>query len=127
MSGISRDSGRPRTVIFGCARSAGEALRELEAQGSALPAHVEWVSLPCSGSVDVLHLLRALASGAERVLVLGCYQGACQSLEGDRLAEKRVVAARGWLREIGLAEERIAFRASAPNMAADLAAWLEEA
>lgn len=115
-----------RIVIFGCERSAGEALLALEAQGRRLPAEVEWVSLPCGGGVDVLHLLQAIASGAERVLVLSCFTGACQSLEGERWAEKRVQAARGWLREIGLPEERLAFRAIAPNMAADLAAWLEE-
>jgi len=116
-----------RLVILGCERSAGEARRELEAQGRPLPAEIEWVSLPCGSAVDVLHLLQALESGAQRVLVLACYTGACQSLEGERWAEKRVQAARGWLREIGLPEERLAFRAIAPNMAADLAAWLEEA
>lgn len=110
----------PRLVIFGCQRSAGESQRDL-----ALPPGVEWVTLPCGSGVDVLHLLRAIEAGAECVWVLACYTGACQSLEGDRRARQAVAAAHRWLVEIGLDVERITLREIAPNMSADLAAWLQ--
>ena len=109
-----------RTVVFGCKQSAGVAREELLARGGALPTEVEWVELPCSGALDELHLLRALEDGAERVVVLACYEGACRSLDGDRRAAARVEAVRALLIEIGLDVERIAFRQVAPNMAADL-------
>lgn len=115
-----------RLVVFACSRSAGEALAALEGAGKALPADVEWVSLPCGGGVDVLHILRALEAGAEQVWVLACYDGACESLEGNRWAEKRVREVQRLLGEIGLAPERVLFRPISPTMAADLAVWLEE-
>ncbi|MFH1084253.1 MAG: hydrogenase iron-sulfur subunit [Chloroflexota bacterium] len=113
-----------RTVVFGCKQSAGVARDELTARGVALPADMEWVELPCGGGLDELYLLRALEDGAERVLVLACYEGACRSLDGNRWAERRAEAVRALLAEIGLDAVRVAFRQVAPNMAADLLALL---
>ncbi len=115
-----------RLLVLACSRSAGEALAALEATGQTLPPDVTWVNLPCGGSVDVLHILRALEAGAEKVWVLACYEGACESLEGNRWAEKRVQWVQALLQEIGLGPERVVFRAISPTMAADLKAWLEE-
>ena len=109
-----------RTVVFGCKQSAGVAREELLAQGGALPAEIEWVELPCGGALDELHLLRALEDGAERVVVLACFEGACRSLDGDRRAAARVEAVRALLIEIGLDAERVTLRQVAPNMTADL-------
>ena len=114
-----------RLVIFGCRRSAGEALATLNEAGATLPPGVEWVDLPCSGNVDILHILRALEAGAESIWVLACYEGACESLEGNRWAKKRVQRVQKLLEEIGIAPERVTFREIAPTMAADLEAWLE--
>lgn len=116
----------PRLVIFACSRSAGEAFASLKAMGQSLPSDVAWVNLPCGGNVDVLHILRAFEAGARQVWVLTCYEGACESLDGNRWAEKRVQEVRGLLQEIGIAPECVAFRPISPTMAADLLAWLEE-
>ncbi|MCE5259136.1 MAG: hydrogenase iron-sulfur subunit [Chloroflexi bacterium] len=113
-----------KLVIIGCDRSAGEALRSLQETGYCLPEGVIYQPLPCGGSLDVLHVLRALESGAERVLVLSCYADACRSFNGNTWAEKRTAAAQALLTEAGLGQERITYRQVSPNMSADLGAWI---
>lgn len=114
-----------RIVVMGCERSAGAALEDLQTRGYALPEGVEWIDLPCGGNVDVLHILRAFESGADRVMVLACHDGACHSLDGHRWAAKRVEAARALIVEAGLPEDSLIFRNLAPGMGADLVDWLD--
>jgi len=113
-------------VLLGCAHSAGEVVADLAARGLALPAHVEWVSVPCGSTIDELLMLRAFESGAGQVMVLACYNGACRSVDGSLWAEKRARAARALLEEAGIAGWRLQFCNIAPNMAADLPQWIEE-
>ncbi|MFO7916942.1 MAG: hydrogenase iron-sulfur subunit [Anaerolineae bacterium] len=113
-----------RIVVIGCEHSAGAALEDLQSRGYVLPEQVEWIEIPCGGNLDVLHILRAFESGADRVLVLACHEGACHSLDGNRWAAKRVEAARALIVEAGLPENSLIFRNLAPSMGADLAAWL---
>ena len=115
-----------RIVLMGCARSAGVAVQELQANGRELPEGVEWVSLPCGSAIDELHILRAFESGAERVLVLACYNGACRSMDGSQWAAKRVEVARALLEEAGVPGDRLTFKNIAPTMAADLWVWVGE-
>jgi len=114
-----------RMVVIGCLHSAGLSRDALLGQGGALPAWVEWLDVSCGGSVDELLLLKAFASGAERVLVLVCNSGACRSLDGSRWAEKHCAAAQAWLAEIGIDAWRLQCRNIGPNMPADLLAWIE--
>ena len=113
-----------RIVLMGCAQSAGVAIEELQKKGQSLPDYVEWVRVPCGSGVDELHILRAFEAGADRVMVLACYDGACRSISGNRWAEKRVEAARALLAEVGIAGWRIAFHQVAPTMSADIVQWI---
>ena len=117
-------SDESKMVVIGCVHSAGVARDGLAALGAALPDYVEWLDVPCGGSVDDLLILRALEHGAERVLVLVCNDGACRSLDGSRWAEKRAAAARALLEEIGIAPWRVQVRPIGPTMSADLLAWI---
>jgi coenzyme F420-reducing hydrogenase delta subunit len=69
----------------------------------------EWtaVSLPCSGKVDLLYLLKAFEKGADGVMLLTCPQGDCQFLEGNLRARKRCGAVAAILEEAGLGKEHI--------------------
>ena len=76
-------------------------------QKTAKSDEVQVIELPCSSKVDVLHLLSALDSGADGVLVSGCYKERCHYLEGCLRAAKRVGMARELLVEIGIEPERV--------------------
>jgi coenzyme F420-reducing hydrogenase delta subunit len=53
--------------------------------------------------------MRALESGADKVYVVTCPEGACRYREGNIRARKRLAYTQGLIEEIGLAKERLEF------------------
>ena len=54
------------------------------------PTNVKIINVPCSGRVDIIHLLRAIEDGADAVFVAGCLEGECHYISGNLKARKRV-------------------------------------
>lgn len=71
------------------------------------PASIKIIHVPCSGKVDVIHLLRAIQKGADGAYVVGCLEGTCHYKEGNYRARERVEHVRAMLEEIGLEKERV--------------------
>jgi F420-non-reducing hydrogenase iron-sulfur subunit len=71
------------------------------------PASIKIIRMPCTGKVDVMHLLRAIQKGADGVYCVGCLEGACHYNEGNLRCRERVNHARSILEEIGLEGDRI--------------------
>lgn len=65
------------------------------------------ISLPCSGKVDLLYLIKAFETGADGVVIVTCRQDACRYLEGNLRATKRAQAVDTLLEEVGLGKGRI--------------------
>ena len=84
------------TYAYLCRNSACVAL----SKGCDRPDGLETVEVPCTGRVDVRHILSAVERGATRVLVVACHPGVCRSLVGNRHAERKVERARELLAEI---------------------------
>jgi coenzyme F420-reducing hydrogenase delta subunit len=61
------------------------------------------ISLPCSGRVNLLYLLKAIETGADGVLLLTCPIGECTYVQGNLRAQKRIEAVDDLLVEAGLA------------------------
>ena len=72
------------------------------------PANVRIVKLPCSGRVDIIHLMKAMEEGADGILVAGCLEGDCHYQVGNLRAKKRVAYVREILDQIGIGGERVA-------------------
>jgi len=66
------------------------------------------ISLPCSGKVDVLYMMKAFETGADGVIVVTCRKGECRFLEGNLRAQKRAESVDVLLQETGLGKGRIA-------------------
>ena len=71
------------------------------------PINVKIICLPCTGKIDLIHILRAFEKGADGVCVVGCLEGACQFTSGNIRARKRVEQARAILDTIGVGGERV--------------------
>ncbi len=71
------------------------------------PTNVRIIRVPCTGKVDVIHLLTAFEAGADGVFVVGCMEGDCHYLEGNLYAKKRVQRVKGILDKVGLGGERL--------------------
>lgn len=63
--------------------------------------------MPCTGKVDVIHLLKAFEKGADGVCVIGCLEGACAFEKGNLRARKRVEQAAKILETTGIGGERV--------------------
>lgn len=70
------------------------------------PANVKIVRVPCTGKVDLHHILRAFEKGADGVYVVGCEEGECHYIKGNLRARKRVEQAQKILETVGVGGER---------------------
>jgi coenzyme F420-reducing hydrogenase delta subunit len=59
------------------------------------------ISLPCSGRVNLLYLLKAIETGSDGVILLTCKIGECKYLQGNLRAQKRIEAVDDLLDESG--------------------------
>jgi len=71
------------------------------------PSSVKVIQIPCTGRVDILHLLKAIEDGADGVYVAGCLEGECHFLTGNLKAKKRVQFVKKALKEAGVEPERV--------------------
>jgi F420-non-reducing hydrogenase iron-sulfur subunit len=59
------------------------------------------ISLPCSGRVNLLYLLKAVETGSDGVVLLTCKIGECKFLQGNLRAQKRIEAVDDLMDEAG--------------------------
>jgi coenzyme F420-reducing hydrogenase delta subunit len=71
------------------------------------PTNIKIIRVPCTGKVDVMHLLRSIQKGADGVYAVGCLEGNCHYNEGNFRARERVEYVRMLLEEIGLESDRV--------------------
>lgn len=105
---------RPRIIAFCCSNCASAAAKVAEGMKKTLPDNVKLVQVPCTGRIEVLHLLKPFEEGAGGVYVAGCQEDSCQYVSGIQKAKKRVAHVKKILSEMDLEPERIeAFSLSA--------------
>jgi coenzyme F420-reducing hydrogenase delta subunit len=61
----------PQIIAFACHHCAYAAADLAGALRLEYPTSIKVMELPCSGRVDVLHVLRAFEDGADGVMVAG--------------------------------------------------------
>jgi coenzyme F420-reducing hydrogenase delta subunit len=71
------------------------------------PSNIKIILVPCTGKVDVIHLLRAIQQGADGVCCVGCLEGSCHYNAGNLRCRERVEHVRSLLQEIGLEPDRV--------------------
>lgn len=97
----------PRIVAFCCkycAYAAGDLAGSLRL---SYPANIRVIQVPCTGRIDVIHLMRALENGADGVYVAGCLEGECHFLSGNLKAKRRVARVHSILKAVGMDPERL--------------------
>ena len=97
----------PQILAFCCHYCAYAAADMAGTSRTRYPPNVRVIRLPCTGKVDVLHLLRAFEKGCDGVYVAGCLEGSCHFQTGNLRAKKRVGYAKRILAEIGIEPERL--------------------
>jgi quinone-modifying oxidoreductase subunit QmoB len=114
----------PQVMVFGCARSAGQARALARLSGHTLPAGVQYIEVPCGGSISSRHLLAAFDAGAQGVMLCTCHTDNCQSDIGNRVARKRAESTRDLLTAAGVAPDRLNVASVAANMGSEWVAMI---
>lgn len=71
------------------------------------PPNIRLIRLMCSGRLDPTFVLKALAGGADGVLITGCHPGECHYLEQNYKALRRFLLLRRTLVAMGLEPARV--------------------
>ncbi len=70
------------------------------------PSNIIIIRVPCTGKVDILHILRAFERGVDGVYAVGCVEGDCHFNSGNLRARKRFEQAQKILDAIEIGGER---------------------
>lgn len=97
----------PQIIAFCCNYCAYAAADMAGSARLSYAPNVKIIRFPCSGKVDVLHLLHAFESGADGAYVAACLEGTCHFMQGNLRAKKRVAYAKQLLEEVGIESERL--------------------
>ncbi len=123
---MSNDNFEPKIVGFLCNWCS---YRAADGAGSARLQHspnVRVVRLMCSGRVDPAFVLKALALGADGVLIAGCHPGECHYIEQNYKTMRRFALLKHTLRALGISERRVRLVWASAAEAAQLAASIDE-
>ena len=80
----------PEIIVFACHYCAYAAADLAGSMRLQYPSNIRMIKLPCTGKLEVIHLLRAIEAGADGVYAAGCLEGECHYLKGNLWARKRV-------------------------------------
>ncbi|MCK4591172.1 MAG: hydrogenase iron-sulfur subunit [Candidatus Latescibacteria bacterium] len=97
----------PKLVVYCCQHSAYPAADLAGRLKIPYSDQTLIVRVPCAAKIDLQHLVKDFENGARGVLVLACHEDACQHLNGNLRASKRVELGRKILEELGIAPERL--------------------
>lgn len=97
-----------RISLFYCTNSLQK--NEIDQlNGCIAGVELSGISLPCSGKVDLLYVLKAVETGSDGVLLAGCRIGECKYLQGNFRAQKRIAYVDEILAETGFGNGHVAF------------------
>jgi len=108
----------PKIVGFLCNWSSGAAGAGAGAGDAPVgaaeppyPDNMRTIRVMCSGRVTPTFILKALACGADGVLIAGCHPGDCHYVSGNHKTARRIEFTRRLLEQLGIEPERLRMEA----------------
>ena len=120
-------SWEPELIAFCCNYCAFSAAALAGSKRMQYPAGVRMISTPCTGKLEMEHILESFEKGIDGVLVVGCLEGSCHFVEGNLRARKRTDRIRSMLDEIGVGGERLRMVNVSDAMASAFVQHIQEA
>jgi len=103
----SSESFEPIVLCFACQWCSYAAADLAGVSRIQYPPNVRILRVPCSGRVDVLHILKAFLNGADGVIITGCLIGDCHYIDGNVKAKSRVDVMKKSLKALRVDPERL--------------------
>ena len=98
---------QPEIIAFCCNYCAYSAADLAGARRMQYPPNVRVIHAPCTGKIEMEHIMEAFEKGIDGILVAGCLEGGCHFQEGNLRARKRTDRIRAMLDEIGVGANRL--------------------
>ena len=102
-----RLAAEPKIIGFLCNWCAYSGADIAGSSRQSYPPNVRVIRVMCSGRVDPTFVMKAFASGADGVLILGCHPGDCHYISGNAKALGRIELLGRLLGAMGLEAERL--------------------
>ncbi len=71
------------------------------------PHNIRIIRVMCTARIDPTFVLKALADGADGVLICGCHPGDCHYVEGNYKTIRRYELLKKMLHDLGIEESRV--------------------
>ena len=97
----------PDILAFCCNYCAYAAADLAGSKRMQYPTNVRIIHTPCTGKIEMEHIMDAFEKGIDGILVAGCLEGGCHFIEGNLRARKRTDQIRAMLDEIGIGSQRL--------------------
>ncbi|MGZ6315769.1 MAG: hydrogenase iron-sulfur subunit [Anaerolineales bacterium] len=124
------DTFEPTIIGFTCNWCSYRAADLAGTARMKYPPNVRLIRLMCSGRLDPTFVFKALASGADGVMITGCHPGECHYIDQNYKALRRVLLMRRTLAGFGLEPKRIrlvwASAAEGARFAAEVSSFVQE-
>ena len=101
------DGFEPKIVGFCCNWCSYRGADLAGTSRTKYPPNVRIIRVMCSGRISPTFILKALALGADGVLVAGCHPGDCHYVSGNHKARRRMELLRKLLEQFGIEPERL--------------------
>lgn len=94
----------PRIVVFTCNWCSYAAVDLAGTSRTTYPHNVRIVRVMCSSRLTPELVLKALAEGADAVLITGCHPGDCHYISGNYKTLRRYLLLKKMLEQLGLGD-----------------------
>jgi len=97
----------PKIIGFTCNWCSYRAADLAGISRTKYPPNIRLIRLMCSGRLDPTFVLKALAGGADGVLISGCHPGDCHYVNQNYKALRRYLLLKRLITQLGIEPQRI--------------------
>jgi coenzyme F420-reducing hydrogenase delta subunit/ferredoxin len=99
---FSRREGYKKVLVLGCQWSEYTYFDKIE--DNNIEANLKIINMPCSGRIDVVHVLKALNAGIDGIILSICLDDICNLETGNKWTQARVRNLKNLLKVLGMSD-----------------------
>ena len=84
------------------------------------PSNIRLIRIPCSGQVDIIHILRAFEKGADGVFIGGCLKEQCHYVDGNLKTIRKMPLLHLYMKQFGINPKRVKYSYVSASEGAEL-------
>ncbi len=100
---------KPRIIAFLCNWCSYAGADLAGTSRLQYPPSIRVIRVPCSGRINPQYIIKALADGADGVMVSGCHPGDCHYISGNMYARRRFAVLKRLITLAGINPDRVQF------------------